>query len=342
MRVFQIQDDWSMDNLRLSERPDPAPEPGQVLLRMKAASLNFRDLIVPLRGYGKLTGRLPLVPISDGVGEVIAVGSGVSRVAIGDRVCPLFMQNWFSGPPTKERLIATLGGPLNGVMADYMVLSEQGVAQAPPRLSDEAAATLPCAALTAWSAIVTEGQVKAGDKVLVQGTGGVSLFALQFAKLLGAYVIITSSSDEKLQQALDLGADAGINYRTTPEWGQAAKEIAGGAGLDHIVEVGGEATLPQSLRAIRPGGAISLIGVLSGSTMKHVSLGPIVTRYIRLQGISVGNRDGFEAMTRAIAQHAIQPVVDRVFAFEELREALDYLAGGAHFGKICIRHIEDG
>lgn len=337
MKVFQIQDNWSIDNLTLSERPDPEPGPGQVLLQMKAASLNYRDLVVPRRGYGRLTGELPLIPISDGVGEVVALGEGVSRVSVGDRVCPIMIQSWVSGQPTMERLTSTLGGPLDGVMAEYMVLSEQGVVKVPDHLSNEEAATLPCAALTAWSAIVTEGRVKAGDKVLVQGTGGVSLFALQFAKLQGAQVIVTSSRDEKLQRALDLGADEGINYVSTPDWGKVAKKLAGDDGVDYIVEVGGTKTLPQSLRAICAGGTISLIGVLSGLEM-NASLGPIVTRQVRLQGISVGNRDGFEAMVRAISQHAMRPVVDRVFAFEELRSALDYLANGGHFGKICIHH----
>ena len=337
MKIFQLQEDWSIDNLTLTERPKPEPGPGQVLLKMKAASLNYRDLVVPQRGYGKLTGTLPLIPISDGVGEVIAIGEGVGRVAVCDRVCPLMIQSWISGPPTMERLISTLGGPLDGVMTEYMVLSEQGVVKTSEHLSDEEAAALPCAALTAWSAVVTDGQVKAGDRVLVQGTGGVSLFALQFAKLLGAHVIVTSSSDEKLQRAISLGADEGINYVSTPEWGKEVRRMAGADGVDLIVEVGGQKTLPQSLRAIRAGGTISLIGVLSGLNM-DVSLGLIVIRKVRLQGITVGNRDGMEAMMRAISQHAVKPVIDRIFTFEELREALDYLSRGVHFGKVCIRH----
>jgi NADPH:quinone reductase-like Zn-dependent oxidoreductase len=222
-------------------------------------------------------------------------------------------------------------------MTEYMVLSEQGVVKTSEHLSDEEAAALPCAALTAWSAVVTDGQVKAGDRVLVLGTGGVSLFALQFAKLLGAHVIVTSSSDDKLQRAVSLGADEGLNYVSTPEWGKEVRRMAGADGVDLIVEVGGQKTLPQSLRAIRAGGTISLIGVLSGLNM-DVSLGLIVIRKVRLQGITVGNRDGMEAMMRAISQHAVKPVIDRTFAFEELREALDYLARGAHFGKVCIRH----
>ena len=238
MRVFQVQDDWSMDHLKLAERSQPEPGPGQVLLRMKAASLNYRDLLVPKRGYGAGTGTLPLIPISDGVGEVAAVGDGVSRVAVGDRVCPMFFQQWAGGGPTADRLRSSLGGPIDGVMSDFMVLDEEGVAKVPEHLTDIEAATLPCAALTAWSAVVTEGRVKAGDRVLIQGTGGVSLFALQFAKMLGAWTIILSSRDEKLERAAVLGADAGINYVDDPQWGRTVVERTGGQGVDHVVEVG--------------------------------------------------------------------------------------------------------
>lgn len=336
MKVFQIQDDWSMDNLKIAACDQPEPGPGEVLLRMKAASINYRDLVVPLRGYGSFTGTLPLVPISDGVGEVMEIGAGVTRVARGDRSCPMFMQKWIAGEPDLTRIAATLGGPMDGVMQEYMVVNEEGLAKAPEYLTDVEAATLPCAALTAWSALVTEGNVKAGDRVLVQGTGGVSLFALQFAKLLGAKVVVISSSDDKLKRAAALGADEGLNYTNVPEWAKEVKKMTGGNGVDHIVEVGGEKTLPQSLRAIRPGGTISMIGVLSGANM-GVSLGLIVTRKVRLQGITVGHRDSFEAMAQAMAQHQVKPVVDRVFVFEELKEAMAYLRQGAHFGKICIR-----
>jgi NADPH:quinone reductase-like Zn-dependent oxidoreductase len=337
MRVFQIEGDWGIDHLRLTQRPAPRPGPGQVLLKMKAASLNYRDLVVLDRGYGSFTGTLPLIPVSDGVGEVVEVGAGVTRVAVGDRVCPCFLQNWLAGEPTLERLTQSLGGPVDGVMADLMCVPEQGVAKVPAFLSDEQAATLPCAALTAWSAIVTHGDVQPGAEVLVQGTGGVALFALQFAKLLGARVTMISSSDEKLARARALGADEGINYSTTPEWGKPARALTAGRGFDHIVELGGEKTLPQSLRCVRPGGTISLIGVLSGGSLA-APLGLIVTRQVRLQGITVGNRDGFEAMLRAVAQHRVAPVIDRTFAFEELHAALAYLRGGAHFGKVCVRH----
>lgn len=337
MRVFQIQDDWGLDHLRLAERADPKPGPGQVLLKMKAASLNYRDLVVPNRGYGAFTGNLPLIPVSDGVGEVVEAGAGVTRVKVGDRVCPSFHQGWIAGEPDLARMTQTLGGPIDGAMADFMCVAEQGVVKVPAHLSDEEASTLPCAALTAWSAIVTHDRLRPGSRVLVQGTGGVALFALQFAKLLGAHVTVISSSDEKLARTRQLGADAGINYATTPEWSKPAKELTGGRGFDHIVELGGEKTLPQSLRAIRPGGTISMIGVLSGSALA-APLGLVVTRQVRLQGITVGHRDGFEAMMRAIEQHRVQPVLDRVFAFEQLKDALAYLKSGAHFGKICLRH----
>jgi len=337
MKVMQIQDDWSLDNIVRAERPEPEPGRGQVLLKMKAAALNYRDLIVPRRGYGAMTGTLPLIPVSDGVGEVVAVGEGVTRVAVGQRVCPIFHQGWLGGAAVGSIFATTLGGPLDGVMAEYMVLDQEGLVAAPEHLGDEAAATLPCAAVTAWNALVTTGGIKAGDKVLVQGTGGVALFALQFAKLHGAEVIITSSSDEKLERARALGADHGLNYRATPEWGKAARELSGGAGVDLVVEVGGAETLPQSLRAVRVGGHISVMGVLSGP-VAELPIGAFVARNARLQAITVGNRESFEAMLRAVRMHRLEPVVDRVFAFEELRPALDYLASGAHFGKVCIRH----
>ena len=337
MKVFQVEGGWSRENVRMGERSDPEPGPGQVRLRMQASALNYRDLLVPQRGYGSRMKELPLIMLSDGVGVIDAVGDGVTRFKEGDRVCPLFFQSWTGGDANEERLSLSLGSELDGTMAEFMVLSEQGVAHAPAFLSDVEAASLPTAAVTAWSALVTEGGVKPGQVVLVQGTGGVSLFALQFAKLLGAFVIATSSSDEKLERARALGADECINYRTTPEWGKRAREIARGDGVDHIVEVGGQGTLPQSLRAIRSGGTLSMIGVLAGGTM-DARLGLVVTRHVRLQGITVGSRDDFAAMARAIVQHQLRPAIDRVFAFEELHPALDYLASGQHFGKICIEH----
>jgi len=336
MRVFQIEGEWGIENLKLSTRPEPVAGPGQVLVRMKASSLNYRDLVVPDRGYGNYTGNLPLIPISDGVGVVCAVGEGVRRVAVGDRVCPSYFQNWIGGEPDLERLTQSLGGPIDGTMTDIMCLSEQGVVKVPAHLTDAQAASLPCAALTAWSAMVS-GNVKAGDRVLVQGCGGVALFAVQFAKLLGAHVTVITSSDERMERVKALGADAVLNYRAVPEWAKATRELTGGKGYDLIMELGGEKTLPQSLRCIRPGGMIAMIGILSGGAMS-AALGLIITRQVRLQGITVGHRDGFEAMMRAIDLHKVQPVVDRSFAFEELKEAMAYLKTGAQFGKVCIAH----
>ncbi|MBL4874718.1 MAG: NAD(P)-dependent alcohol dehydrogenase [Rhodobacteraceae bacterium] len=337
MRVFQIQGDWSFDNLELAERQAPSPERNQVLISMRVASLNARDLIVPERGYGRATGNLPLIPVSDGVGEIVEIGEDVTRVAVGDRVCPTYFQNWTSGAPSPARFASALGGPLDGVMADLVCLSEEGVVKVPEYLSDLEAATLPCAALTAWSAISTHGQTQASDRILIQGTGGVALFALAFAKLHGAHVTVISSSDDKLEQVRKMGADATINYRETPDWARASREFtASKGGYDNIIELGGEATLPLSLRAVRPGGTLSMIGVLSGLNL-NASLGPIVARQLRLQGVTVGHRDGFEAMLAAMAQHQIHPVLGKEFAFEDLKPAMNHIRAGGGFGKTTIR-----
>jgi NADPH:quinone reductase-like Zn-dependent oxidoreductase len=337
MRVYQVEDDWSVDNLKLADRPEPNAGPGQVRIKMLASALNYRDLLVPQRGYGSRMKPLPLIMLSDGVGCVDQVGEGVDSLRLGERVCPLFFQSWLSGEPDNARLGMSLGCEMDGTMAQYMVLPANGVALVPAHLDHNEVATLPTAGVTAWRAIVTEGRVKPGDTVLIQGTGGVSLFALQFAKMLGARVICTSSSDEKLLRARTLGADETINYLSTPEWGKTARTIADGIGVDHVVEVGGQRTLPQSLRAVRPGGTISMIGVLAGSQL-DISLGLIVTRHIRLQGITVGSGDDFRTMVRAISQQGMRPVVDRVYGFEQLHQALQHLASGKHFGKICIAH----
>lgn len=337
MRVFQIEGDWGLSNLRLSERPKPVPGPGQVLIRMQMAALNARDLIVPERGYGRATGELPLIPVSDGVGEVIETGAGVTRLAVGDRVCPTYFQNWIAGDPSPAAFASALGGPLDGVMADYVCLSQEGFIKVPAYMTDAEAATLPCAALTAWSAIATHGQTRAGDRVLVQGTGGVALFALAFAKLHGAHVTVISSSDDKLDRARAMGADAAINYTTIPDWARASRDItAAKGGYDLIVELGGAQTLPLSLRAVRPGGTLAMIGVLSGLTIE-ASLGTIVARQVRLQGVTVGHRAGFEAMLAAMEQHQIHPVIGTTFAFEDLHSALQHQRDGGHFGKTLIR-----
>ncbi|GMU92413.1 MAG: NADPH:quinone oxidoreductase [Candidatus Hydrogenedentota bacterium] len=337
MKTIEIQGSFGFDNLAVVERLEPEPGPGQVLVQVKAVSLNYRDLLT-VQGFYNPRQPLPLVPLSDGVGEVVAVGEGVTRVQVGDRVAGCFAQGWVAGPPSREKLLnTTLGGPLDGMLTEQIALSQEGVVRVPKHLGDEEAATLPCAALTAWSALVRHTpSVKPGDTVLVLGTGGVSMFALQFARLLGAEVIVTSSSDEKLERAKGLGAAHGINYSVNPQWSKVVRELTGGEGVDHIIEVGGTGTLTQSMRAVKMGGRISLIGVLSGPEAP-LNLTPILMQDVRLQGVIVGHRESFDEMNRAIALHRLRPVVDKVFEFEDHRQAFDYMASGKHFGKICIR-----
>ncbi len=332
-RAIVIDGEFGFDNLRLIERPRPRPGPGQVLLRMRAASLNYRDLLVA-RGQYDPRQPLPLVPLSDGVGEVEECGPGVTRVRQGDRVCPIFAQKWLAGTPTRAELRSTLGAPLDGALADYMLVSEEGVVVPPAHLTDPEAAALPCAALTAWSALVTLGALRAGQTVLVQGSGGVAIFALQFAKLGGARVIATSSAAAKRERLLELGADAVIDYRADERWGKTARKLSG-EGVDLVVELGGAGTLAQSLAAVKPGGTVALIGVLAGHRAP-VDILPLVMQGVRVQGIFVGHRESFEAMNTAIAEHELRPVIDRVFPFEEAREAFEYMADGAHLGKVCL------
>jgi NADPH:quinone reductase-like Zn-dependent oxidoreductase len=335
MRVMQIEGEWSADHIRQAERPAPRPGPGEVLLTMEAASLNYRDTVVVRRGYGRGTGQLPLVPVSDGAGRVTAVGEDVTRVAVGDLVCPTFCQGWISGPMRERHRAHVLGGPRDGVMQEQMVLREEGVVRAPRHLDAVQAATLPCAAVTAWNAVVHQGRVKAGDVVVVQGTGGVSLFALQFAKMHGAVAVATSSSDAKLARVRALGADHVVNYRQTPDWAKVVREVTGGTGADLVVEVAG--TLDASVRATRMNGTVALIGVLAGPAAP-LALGPVVTQNIRLQGVTTGSRDLFEDMVRAVEQHHLIPEIhDELFAFAEVGQAIKDLPAGAHFGKVCCR-----
>ncbi len=336
MKVYEIHSDKpGLDALTLTERSQPKPNAGQVLVKMHAASLNYRDLLVTKGAYGTKQFK-PIIPLSDGVGEVVAVGEGVTRVQVGERVAGIFMQKFLSGELSQEKANSALGGAIDGVLAEYVVFDEEGVVKVPEHLSDEEAATLPCAAVTAWNALIVEGQLKAGDMVLLQGTGGVSLFALQFAKIMGARVILISSSDEKLNKAEQLGADVGINYRTIPDWEEKVWELTDKTGVDHVVEVGGAGTLSKSLRAVRYGGRIALIGILTG-TAGDVNTISILHKHVRVQGIYVGSRHMFEAMNRAIAISKLRPVVDRIFSFTEAKEALAYLESAAHFGKVVIR-----
>ena len=334
MKVWELRDAFGPEHLARGERPDPLPGPNQVVVAMRAASLNYRDTLMIRGGYGpRIT--VPLIPVSDGAGEVVATGEGVSRVRVGDRVAPTFFQSWIGGEASPDKFAAQLGGTVDGVLAEFMCVNEQGVSRIPDHLSDEEAACLPCAGLTAWSAVITQGRVGPGSTVLVQGTGGVALFALQFAKMAGASVILTSSRDDKLARARQLGADAVINYRTTPDWDRVVKELTDGEGCEHVVELGGAGTLERSIRAARVGGAVSLIGVLSGANAE-MPLPLVVMRNLRLQGVTVGSRDGFEAMCRAMARHHLRPVVDRVFGFDDVPAAFAHLEGGHHMGKVCI------
>jgi NADPH:quinone reductase-like Zn-dependent oxidoreductase len=335
MRLYELQHKPGLDSVTLTQRADLRPGPGQVLLRMKAWSLNYRDLQVARGAYGAAP-PLGRIPLSDGVGEVIEVGAGVTRVKPGDRVAGIFMQGWLAGQPTAEVATTALGGAIDGMLAEYVVLSGEGVVKVPAHLTDEEGATLPCAAVTAWNALVREARVKPGDVVVLQGTGGVSLFALQFAKLMGARCVITSSSDDKLEIARQLGADDLINYRSRPDWDKAVLELTGGRGADVVVEVGGAGTLEKSLSAVRFSGIITLIGVLTG-VAGPIPTAAILRRHLRVQGIYVGSREMFEEMNRAIDRHGLRPHIAKSFAFEEARAAYDHLASATHTGKVVIR-----
>lgn len=333
MRALQLVDGFGLENLKVVELPDPKPGPYEVLVRMRAVSLNYRDLLMVGGVYGPST-PLPLTPFSDGCAIVEAVGEGVTRLAPGDRVSTLFFQKWIGGRPTRESLMSALGIPVPGAGRELAVFHEDGLSRVPAFLSDQQVATLACAALTAWRALFEDARLHPGDTVLLQGTGGVSIFGLQFARAAGYRTIITSSSDEKLERARALGADHGINYKTTPEWGRTARELTGGRGVDFIMGVGG-ATLAEGLRCISLMGQIAIIGVLGGAT-EPLPFGSMIATGAKLQGVSVGSREMFEAMCRAIEAHHIAPVVDKVFPFTEAVAAFEAMRAGEHFGKIVL------
>jgi len=342
MKVIEIRDDWDFANLQTAARAEREPGPGEILLAMKAASINYRDFLMVRRGYGKYSGALPLVPLSDGVGEVIAVGAGVTRFKVGDRAIPCFNQRWTNGPFRDEYWWGLLGGPLDGVMQERMVLSEQGAVKAPAHMTDLEAATLSCAALTAWSALFEAGDLRPGQTVVTQGTGGVSLFALQIAVMSGARVIATTSDADKAAKLMALGAEHVINYRDTPDWGKAVLALTGGEGADIVVEVGGAATIQQSIRAVRASGTISLIGNLGGS-MAEINLPLVFMKCARMIGVAVGHRDAFEAMSKAMAVGGLRPVIDaKVYGFDDLATALQSLPEGKHFGKVVLDFAASG
>ena len=334
MHAYRIHEFGGPESLKRDEIPTPTPGPGQVLIKVKAVSLNYRDLLISKGHYNpKLP--LPRIPLSDGAGEVTATGPGATRFKPGDRVAACFMCAWTAGPIDDSKARSALGGEIDGTLAEEIVMPEEGVVSIPEHLSFEEAATLPCAAVTAWHALVDSGGIKPGDTVLTLGTGGVSIFAFQFAKMAGARVIATSSHDEKLSRLREMGASEVINYKTTPEWDRQVLALTQGRGVDHIVEVGGAGTLPRSFRAVRRGGHIALIGVLSG--VGDANPMPILMKGIRVQGIFVGSRVMFEAMSRAITVSQLHPVIDRVFEFQDAIAALKYLESGSHFGKVVVR-----
>lgn len=335
MKAWQITEFTGPTGLRCVELPDPKPGPGEVLVKMRAVSLNYRDLGATKRGRpGNLA--LPFTVCSDGAGEVVEVGDGVAKWKAGDRVTPCFFQDWPAGGMTREVMKTALGGALPGVLSDHALVREGGLVRMPDALSFEEAATLPCAAVTAWHALIVRGRLEGGQVVLTLGTGGVSLFALQIAKMHGARVIITSGSDEKLARARELGADETINYKTIPDWERRVFELTKKSGADHVIELGGAGTLQKSLDAVSYGGRVSLIGVLTGFE-GLVNPWPVIARSVTVQGIYVGSREMFEEMNRAIVQNGLKPVIDRVFEFGEAPAAFEHMAAGRHFGKIVVR-----
>ncbi|MDA3647028.1 NAD(P)-dependent alcohol dehydrogenase [Saccharopolyspora indica] len=336
MRYFSLSEFTGAAGLRRGDREPPRPGLRQVLVRLRAWSLNHRDLLIAENRYGPEV-RPGVVPLSDGAGEVVEVGAEVSRWRTGDRVIGIFLPNWISGEARAESFAAALGGSADGVLTEYAVFDEQALVAAPEHLSFAEAATLPCAAVTAWQAVVEVGGGRPGQQVLTLGSGGVSVFAVQLARALGVRVVATSSSDEKLARLAELGAAELVNYREVPEWGKDVAARTGG-GVDNVIEVGGAGTLPQSLRAVRPGGRISVIGVLEAGP--GISPVPLLRKALRLQGVYVGSREMFEALNRTLVQHRLHPVVDRVFPFSEAEQAYRYFATQQHFGKVVI--VEDG
>lgn len=324
-----------LDELRIEERATPTPGPTQILARMRAASLNYRDQLIVTGGYFGGAAQRDTVPLSDGAGEVVAAGSEVTRFKVGDRIVSTFFQNWVDGPPAPDARPA-IGAPLDGVLAEYVLFDQRDAVAMPANLSFEEGATLSCAGVTAWHALMIICAVKPGDSALVLGTGGVSIFALQFARLAGARVYMTSSSDEKLERGRALGATGLINYKRTPEWDKEVLKLTEGRGVNYVIEVGGPGTLARSMQSVAYAGKIALIGVLAGfqgDTNPH----PVMRKGASLHGIFVGNRAMLERMNAAIEVNGMKPIVDRAYPFEQALDAYRYQQSGAHFGKVVIR-----
>lgn len=333
MRSYRLPRATSLDDLALVEADAPRPGRGQVLVRMRAASLNYRDLMVATGRYGR--GDVPpgLVPLSDGAGEVAEVGPEVTRFRAGDRVAGIFMQSWIGGAIRPDDFDSALGGSIDGVLSEYRVFGEDGLVRLPTHLSFAEGATLPCAAVTAWNALYGSRPLASGDTVLVLGSGGVSVFALQFARAAGARIIATSSSDEKLERMRALGASDGVNYRMSPDWEQDVRRLTDGRGVDHVVEVGGGGTLQKSIAAAAMGGHVHLIGVLTGGQVDPTA---ILRGGVTVRGVYVGSREMFENMNRTVALHGVKPVVDKTFEFEDAKAAYEHLRSGSHLGKVVI------
>ena len=334
MKCYVVESDQGIDAIQLRDRSEPEPGPGEVKIRMRAASLNYRDLGVASGGYLRNDTR-PVIPLSDGAGEIVSVGSGVTCWQPGDRVSPIFVQDWLDGAPSDSILKSCLGGGVDGVLAEFIVVPATAVVAIPAELDFAAAATIPCAAVTAWHALFVSGNLQPGQTVLLLGTGGVSIFALQLAKMAGARTIITSSSDQKLELARKLGADLGVNYRNHPDWHQQVRTLTEGRGVDHVVEVGGPGTLERSLKSTAVGGSIHLIGVLDSPAAK-VSPMLSVFNLLTVRGIYVGSRAMHQQTLNAIATNQIQPVIDRTFSFDQALDAYRYFASQQHVGKVVI------
>src|SRR5271167_623359 len=337
VEAYRIERFGSIDGIALRSSEDPRPGPKEILMRVRASSLNYRDLMV-LKGGGRGPTKLGVVPLSDGAGEIAAVGDGVTRVKLGDRIAGCFHPRWFGGPIRPEYLTDRLGANLDGMLAEYAVLSEEALVHVPSHLSFEEAATLPCAAVTAWVALTGHRRVTDGDTVLIQGSGGVSVFALQFAQVLGAQVISTTSTAAKTERLKALGASEVINYTETPDWDTKVREPTEGRGVDCIVEIGGPGTIAMSLKALAVGGHVSLIGASLSSSGTGLDPLLLTGRGITVGAISVGSRADFEAMNRALEMHQLRPVIDRIFPFAEAKAAYRHFEGRGHFGKVVITH----